>query len=224
MTHSTFPSQPSILVLTGGTFGDRVGSLLRRSRAATVQSVDPHGTHPGFWPHADLVVLATGFERPRLAELVDRMAFHWDRSWFPVFATATTLVSGPVVVPGRTACYQCYTRRRDQHRGADDAGRPDVEFAQPTPHVDIAVALAEQSLDEVLHGGAATVRTFDQVSGGLSRSSVLAVNRCRRCRPKLEDEENSELWQHLAAAAAQPAAAHPVAAHPAATPSEAVLR
>lgn len=200
---------PSILVLTAGTFGEQVGAGLRARHGASVQPVEPGGTHPSWWPHADLVILATSQERVRLAGVVDRSSFAWGRRWFPIYSSPTVIYCGPVVVPGKTACYQCFLRRREQHRNpavpaAADAV-PEAAPAHPRHHVSIAVALAEQAIADAMAGPdddaiGGTVRLFDQVGGGTSRADVVAVDRCPRCRPVPDDTREHELWGTLAAA------------------------
>ncbi|QWF82034.1 TOMM precursor leader peptide-binding protein [Amycolatopsis sp. CA-230715] len=193
-----------ILVLTKGAFGDAVGARLSELLPVTVRDV-AEGTHPGLWPYTELVVLATSHERPRLAEAVDEAAFRLGAAWFPVRHGATDLQCGPVVVPGRTACHKCYLARRNQHRRV--AGpEHDPDRAQPTGfprhHVGIATGFALQAIDEVFAGPGpnrlgATVRRFDQVVGTVSRSSVVAVDRCTRCR-KSGGSRSEELFEQLA--------------------------
>ena len=198
----------SLLILASGAFGrDVAGRLAQWYPAATLQEIDD-GTHPSLWPHADLMVLATSREFPRVAEALDRAAFAWLVPWFAVHAHAVQVQCGPVVVPGLTACYQCFVRRREQHRrpgyavGTADAADDRFPSGYPSHHVGIAAAFARQAVHEAFGAPdsdrlTGTVRMFDQVSGVTSRSSVVAVNRCSRCRAS---SINGELWHRLAAA------------------------
>ncbi|MYT15721.1 bacteriocin biosynthesis cyclodehydratase domain-containing protein [Streptomyces sp. SceaMP-e96] len=197
-----------LLVLASGPFGKDVAGRLRhgaleRGHDITLQEID-EGTHPSLWPHADLILLATSHERPRICEAVDEAAFAWRVPWFGVHTTATKVLCGPVVIPGRTACHDCYIRRRAQHErpGHSTAVTGDrYPTGYPVHHVGIAAAFAQQAVDEVLRkpddegaiGG--TVRTFDQINGSTSRSPVVAVDRCPRCRTRAKSDE---LWRRLA--------------------------
>uniref|UniRef100_A0AAU3GU00 TOMM leader peptide-binding protein n=1 Tax=Streptomyces sp. NBC_01401 TaxID=2903854 RepID=A0AAU3GU00_9ACTN len=198
-----------LLVLASGPFGKGVARRLEQGAAergydTALQEID-QGTHPSLWPRAELIVLATSHERPRIAEATDRAAFAWGTPWFGVHTTATEVVCGPVVVPGRTACRECYVRRRAQHRrpGHDTAAVGDDRYPTgfPVHDVGIAAAFAQQAVDEVFAtpeddgapGG--TVRKFDQISGATHRSSVVAVDRCGRCRTPATSDE---LWRQLA--------------------------
>ncbi|HET6858715.1 MAG TPA: TOMM precursor leader peptide-binding protein [Streptomyces sp.] len=197
-----------LLVLASGPFGKDVALRLRdgsrqRIHDVTLMEID-EGTHPSLWPRSDLIVLATSYDRPRVYEAADRAAFDWGTPWFGVHATATEVLCGPVVVPGRTACRRCYVRRREQHRRAEHSTADTGDrhpTGYPVHHVGIAAALARQAVDEALgvpdDPGAigATVRKFDQISGATSRSSVVAVNRCERCRTPATSDE---LWRRLA--------------------------
>lgn len=202
----------SVLVLTGGTFGEKVGERLHASHGASVRAIGPSGTHPSIWPYFDLIVLATGHERNRVAELIDRTAFAWKRPWFPVHSSATALYCGPVVIPGRTACHRCFVGRREQHRASSHhwpTALYDVEVAHPTHHVGIAAALAQQAINEAFDGPpvdslGATVRMFDQISGAVSANAVVAGDRCPRCRTTPDSRNELVLWRALAAAASSP--------------------
>ncbi|MCF4139620.1 TOMM precursor leader peptide-binding protein [Streptomyces sp. Tue 6430] len=196
-----------LLVLASGAFGKDVARRLEhgapeRGHDITTMEMD-EGTHPSLWPRADLIVLATSHERSRINEAADRAAFAWGTPWFGVYSTATEVMCGPVVVPGRTACHQCYVRRRNQHRRpehstADTGDRHPTGY--PVHHVGIAAAFARQAVEEALRlpddeeaiGG--TVRKFDQITGGTSRSAVIAVDRCARCRTVATSDE---LWRRL---------------------------
>ncbi|RCG30556.1 hypothetical protein DQ384_14725 [Sphaerisporangium album] len=195
-----------LLVLASGPFGKDVAGRLERHFSATVQDIED-GTHPSAWPHADLIVLATSHERPRIAEALDRAAFAWRIPWFAVLAGATDIQCGPLVLPGRTACHRCFVRRRDQHVRAGHADHAaaanDGRYPSGYPghHVGIATAFARQAVAEAFGERApgalgGTVRRFNQISGATSRASVVAVDRCLRCRPRPTSED---LWRGLAA-------------------------
>ncbi|HET6357066.1 TOMM precursor leader peptide-binding protein [Streptomyces sp.] len=197
-----------LLVLASGAFGKDVARRLEhgsreRGHDITLMEID-EGTHPSLWPRADLIMLTTSHERPRIDEAADRAAFAWGTPWFGVHTTATEVLCGPVVVPGRTACHQCYARRRNQHRRPEHgtSGTGDRHpTGYPVHHVGVAAAFARQAVEEALRapgdeeaiGG--TVRKFDQITGATSRASVIAVDRCARCRTAATGDE---LWRRLA--------------------------
>ncbi|MEU7072594.1 TOMM precursor leader peptide-binding protein [Streptomyces narbonensis] len=216
-------TDPRLLILAAGAFGAAVAEgLAARHAGSTVLDVS-QGTHPSLWPDSDLIVLATGQDREVLADMVDASAHAWNRPWFPVQAGPLDLRCGPVVVPGRTACHRCYTRRRAQHTAPTaDGTRGDATTAPPVSgyaphHVAIAVGLADQAVREALAGpgepGAAegigaTVRVFGVVEGATSTSAVVAVDRCARCRPARTPESRLERFEAIAAGlAALPAPA-----------------
>ncbi|MEU0987184.1 TOMM precursor leader peptide-binding protein [Streptomyces sp. NPDC005953] len=198
-----------LLLLASGAFGKDVAQRLQHDpqqnqHDITVLEMD-NGTHPSLWPRADLIMVATAQERPRINEATDRAAFAWGTPWFGVHTTATEVLCGPVVIPGRTACHQCYDRRRNQHKrtehpAADTGDR--YPSGYPVHHVGVAAAFARQAVAEALRpaeddepiGG--TVRKFDQITGATSRATVTAVNRCTRCRTAATSDD---LWGRLAA-------------------------
>ncbi|MEV4946235.1 TOMM precursor leader peptide-binding protein [Streptomyces sp. NPDC053755] len=206
-------TDPRLLILTAGAFGAAVAEgLAARYPESTVLDVN-QGTHPSLWPDSDLIVLATGQGREVLADMVDASAHAWNRPWFPVQAGPLDLRCGPVVVPGRTACHRCYTRRRAQHTAPTTDHTPGGTTAPPVSghaphHVAIAVGLADQAVHEALaapgdpgaaEGIGATVRIFGLVEGATSGSAVVAVDRCARCRPVRTPESRLERFATIAA-------------------------
>ncbi len=191
-----------LLVLASGSFGKSVARRLDRTYRVVLQEIDD-GTHPSLWPASDAIVLATSHERPRIAEALDRSCFAWRRPWFAVHSSATEVQCGPVVIPGRTACHQCFARRRSQHRRPEHPTAATGErypSGYPEHHVGIAAGFARQAVHEVFGepegaGIGGTVRRFDQVSGATSRATVVAVDRCPRCRTR---STSDGLWRELA--------------------------
>ena len=189
-------TNPSLLVLTVGEFGDRVGArLAHRYPAVVIDAVA--GTHPAAWPTTDVLVVAAEYDHPELFEAVERAAFAWRRPWFPVLLDHPYLRCGPVVVPSRTACHRCFRRRRRQHAKTpglwDDhqppalPGSADRVRGYAGYHVGLAAGLAVRAVADALAGPGgspgAWVRTVGLVDGAPQRASVVAVDGCERCRP-----------------------------------------
>jgi bacteriocin biosynthesis cyclodehydratase domain-containing protein len=203
-----------LLILAAGDFGTDVADRLAPHYRTTVQDVGA-GTHASLWPHADLILLATTCERPRIAEAVDETAYVRGIPWLPVHTRPTDLQCGPVVIPGRTACHRCFVRRRRQHGGAPvaEAGRR-APSGYARHHVGIAAGLARQAVAEAFEGPdpdslGGTVRLFNLVSGTTTKACVTAVDGCRRCRGRFGSLEQSRqaLWRELDEVAAQVRAA-----------------
>jgi bacteriocin biosynthesis cyclodehydratase domain-containing protein len=186
-----------VLLLVSGAFGHRVGHRLAADWPDTTTfDLATHGD-PAAWPAPDLIVVAADRPPAVVAEVVDRAAFAWRRPWFPVLLDEPYLRCGPVVVPGRSACHRCFTRRRRQHAQAADAWTDPTTPALPGTaarvsgfadhHVDLAVGLARQARRDAAQAGdgplPAWVRTVRLTDGVPSRAAVVAVDGCDRCRP-----------------------------------------
>ena len=190
-------TNPRLLVLTVGGFGDRVGARLaqRYPGAEVIDAVA--GTHPAAWPTTDVLIVAAEYDHPELFEAVERAAFAWRRPWFPVLLDHPYLRCGPVVVPSRTACHRCFRRRRRQHAktpGLWDDHRPPALPGSADRvrgfagfHVGLATGLAVRAVADARNdsGGppGGWVRTVGLVDGVPQRSGVIAVDGCQRCRP-----------------------------------------
>ncbi|KQX63630.1 TOMM precursor leader peptide-binding protein [Angustibacter sp. Root456] len=209
-------SGPHVLVLTVDAFGEEVAARLAATARTTVHDVS-HGTHQSLWPAADLIVLSGAREQPRIAEAIDATSFVRVRPWFPISWHGNEIHVGPVVRPGRTACFRCFTRRRDQHTRPDAlVATADQPAAAPSGHarhhVAIAANLAGLAVREALTpvpgvpGPAqpardlgASVRVFNQVTAAVAKVPVVAVDGCRRCGSRFEPAaaRRAALWRRL---------------------------
>ncbi|GFZ79118.1 TOMM precursor leader peptide-binding protein [Nesterenkonia alkaliphila] len=204
---------PETLYLAAGCFGHAVAQRLQAHHRGRIHDVAP-GTHPSMWPYAETLVLATGAERPRIADAVDHTCFLRGIPWIHVVARSAEIQVGPVVIPGRTACYRCSERRRRQHRLALPSSHPDrdsaenpSEFAVLKHHISLAAALTRQAFSEIAEaasGGPAegTVRSVNLVSGTVTAAPTVGTDNCARCRGRFgpKHEARQALWGELESA------------------------
>lgn len=192
----------SLTVIHTGAFGAAVAHELadRISRVATVDA--EQGTHPAHWPDSELLVLATSGEREVITRMTDDAAFAWQRPWVHVQLEPTMVRCGPAVIPGRTACHECYRKRRMQHsRGLPATPVREVQ-GWGAHHVEIALGLTVHALTELRTGPPATaiggtVRTFDLVEGQIAANPVVAVNGCTRCRAPRSSHDPVALFAQM---------------------------
>ena len=113
--------------------------------------------------------------------------------------TATRIVCGPAVIPGRTACFACYRARMYQHAAGlegydEESANQGLEPGFGNHHVVLASGLLQLALRELRNGPfglGATIRTANLVSGALSQASVTAVNRCDRCGSRFREARST---------------------------------
>jgi bacteriocin biosynthesis cyclodehydratase domain-containing protein len=139
---------------------------------------------------ASAAVVLAGRPVPAIAEWVDEVSFASGVPWLPVTIESTVLRTGPVVVPGLSACYRCFRLRMHQHAPA-----PAVELAleqhfrtsvadEPYGYLPGTVALAAGTATEALAApaaGAGQVWQRDLVSGRLIHGRAVGVHGCGRC-------------------------------------------
>ncbi|WP_147681442.1 TOMM precursor leader peptide-binding protein [Actinomyces ruminicola] len=175
------------LVIYAGEFGRRVVDLLDTSHARLHDATGP--VYTASLPYASRIISVWSGHRPEDRDRIDSVAFARAVPAVGVELLPTSLECGPVVVPGRTACYGCYRRRLQQHQertvslmraGAKlPAGFSGGEVA-------IAVGFIGQALSDMERRDAGTalggeVRVFDLIRGDLHKYETVAVDRCERC-------------------------------------------
>ena len=126
MSMRTAAARPVTAYLPQGQFGHAVVHRLARPQDV-VLPVD-HALADALVPYADRLVLVADADRVALREALDDLSFTRSLPSLGLELTPTELRCGPLVVPGRTACYHCYARRRQQH-----GYRPLPEDLEPLP-------------------------------------------------------------------------------------------
>ena len=197
-TASTAAQRPVTAYLPQGQFGHAVVHRLARPQDV-VLPVD-HALADALVPYADRLVLVADADRVALREALDDLSFTRSLPSLGLELTPTELRCGPLVVPGRTACYHCYARRRQQH-----GYRPLPEDLEPLPqgyarhHVVLGAGLISLALGVLdregpVDGGepgpddatgadglGGQVWTVDLVTGMTSLARTIATDRCETC-------------------------------------------
>lgn len=146
MTPMTAAPRPITAYLPQGGFGKAVVARLAQPQDV-VLPVDK-GLVSAAVPYADRLVLVSDPDRTGLREDLDALSFTRGLPSLGLELLPTELRCGPLVIPGRTACYGCYERRRRQH-----GHRPLPEGLGPLPqgyahhHVVLGAGLVSMALD-----------------------------------------------------------------------------
>ncbi|HET7567576.1 MAG TPA: TOMM precursor leader peptide-binding protein [Gaiellaceae bacterium] len=139
----------------------------------------------GVWPVGDLVVVAPAAAELGLLRDWNRVALERGFAWLQVLPFDGQLAAvGPLFVPGQSACYECYRRRRAANVSPlPDDGLGDFPSA---PALD-AVLAGQAALVALRHlglgdGGAVGVLlALEQSPAAASRHVVHRVPRCPEC-------------------------------------------
>ena len=107
------PTGPVTAYLPQGGFARAVAKRL----AGTGDVIIPvdHGLVSAYIPYADRAVLIADPDQTGLREDLDTLSFTRRMPSLGLELFPTELRCGPLVVPGHSACYRCYDRRRRQH-------------------------------------------------------------------------------------------------------------
>ena len=197
------PSEPVTVYLPQGGFARAVAARLAGDGDVVVP-VD-QGLVSAYIPYADRAVLIADPDQSGLREDLDTLSFTRSMPSLGLELFPTELRCGPLVVPGRSACYRCYDRRRRQHGYRPlppevSSGHGPLEQAYAHHHVLLGaglISLALQALDapgprdpaptdaDVAPIGG-QVWTIDLVSGITTCSPTVAVDRCETCSGRYE--------------------------------------
>ncbi|GAA4036167.1 hypothetical protein GCM10022247_72350 [Allokutzneria multivorans] len=179
-------SRPRCLYIVRDEFGRKLADY-REVLPAQQVSIEDFRDDPALV--ADVVVPVHAGSDADLREEVDRICAERGIASVGVQLLPTRIVCGPAVVPGDTACHSCYRKRTAQHaakaREFDvDASVSGLPLGFGAQHLAVASGLLELALTEIAEGVTGiggTVRAFNLISGGVTASVTVAVDRCPRC-------------------------------------------
>jgi bacteriocin biosynthesis cyclodehydratase domain-containing protein len=174
-------------VLGSGVAAADVAVQLQRLGIGTVDSL-PFGASV---PSDALVVAAPGVDEIGELEPLNRQALDAGTPWLQLLPfDGSTLVVGPLFVPGHSACRRCYVLRRGACSGYEDdfavVDRLPVRSATPPFLASLSAALATQialrwvaTLDPTLPGRLYAIECGAVLS--LTHERTLRVPRCPAC-------------------------------------------
>jgi bacteriocin biosynthesis cyclodehydratase domain-containing protein len=205
-----------IHVLAAGPFGEKTGSILRDLVPGLVitSCTTRNAINPSFWPNALVHVVVAWRPVRRLLELVNRMSYAWRTPLVAAVIEEPELVIGPAIIPGLSACYNCYERRSLQHCERSQARAALLDHydlnpvSGPTGYLNVfsdltAVRLAQmvQQVESEPRLVAGKVWRFDMMRRQAAVSTVVGVHGCSYCGLQRDESTRSyaELRTELAA-------------------------
>jgi bacteriocin biosynthesis cyclodehydratase domain-containing protein len=200
------PAEQAIVpvhLFTMGPFGEAVARRLRSFRTDIMERGTDLGTRIKGAPTARINVFATWRPAPDLCELLD-LSSHEDQCPFlPLVIDSASMYLGPVSIPGRGSCWNCWTVRSSQqeHWPGRRLGLSKFYTENPTagpsgylePFAMIAAARISQAIDALDRGTMAGGQLWemDLMTRVVTTSVVVAVHRCPRCGLRLPPETRS---------------------------------
>lgn len=181
--------------MQSGAVGGEAAALLETHLDVTLVGVEEVPQDLG--PY-DVVGIASDRPYPAVAEFLDHRAWEAGVPWCEATLVAHNYRVGPVVVPGTTPCYECWSRRvasqaydADMHGLLDLVGRRSAggwfrgELAALNRQVAAMLAAEMVTLVSVpystSHGCQGWFWAGDAVYGGLNIHRFPRIGRCRRC-------------------------------------------
>lgn len=183
----------SVALLGLGEFGEHVAALLRDNARWPV--VTASSAADAIEKDSRAAIVSMWRPYPTACEEADALAFQQQRPWLPVVMDHPYVRVGPVVVPGRGACFACFTARYDQHDSQRDiTAMLGAGFDREADlgvrgylghHARLAAALAQMALGDLSADWLATtagqVLSFNVYRSAIRRHSVIARSGCPRC-------------------------------------------
>jgi bacteriocin biosynthesis cyclodehydratase domain-containing protein len=165
----------------------------------------------------DCLVATSDFGGLRLMQEWNSLCVELNRQFLPVVLQDMVGYVGPLVIPGETACFDCFLARMDSNHTGDAQGHVTEWAAFGGQHV----AAFHPSMASVLGDFAAieltkfysrslpawkvgTVLEVNLLAGALDARRVLRVPRCRTCSHLIKRSSTSTVKTALAAAVVEP--------------------
>ena len=194
---------PASTVICGiGEFGDAVAEVLAGSIAQTVR-VSSEDLESVFALRPSRVILSLWRPAPALADRVDELAHLHSVPWLPIVAEHPIVRMGPLIVPGASACHQCFAGRRIQHEPRAEAmlalyqAYDENPAYGPSGHLPHHARTAAGTAITLLGDGPRPAEpglaiTYSPVHARLAAHHVVAAHGCERCGSAETDFPRSE--------------------------------
>ncbi len=145
------------------------------------------------WARPHIQVVAAWRPVPGLCRPLDELCHEHRRAFVPAIADGSTLCIGPAVLPGKSACWNCWELRSRQHAKNDQERSALKQYYEAHPQAGPAgflepfalmaaakVASAIQSHDH-LQQQAGQIWQVDMFTGQVTTGYVIGVDGCPRC-------------------------------------------
>lgn len=178
-----------------GTFGRAVGGYISMLypfiHEITFHEAEESG--PGILPSTFAYVLASWRPVPALCDKAAKLSKERRLPFIPVILDAGTLQLGPVVVPGNSACWECWKLRSRQHSFSPKERAAVLEFydtnpeAGPTGFLEPFAMLAAAQIRHAIQlfddpqGISGYIWQIDLLSRQVSTGRLLGVDGCPNC-------------------------------------------
>jgi bacteriocin biosynthesis cyclodehydratase domain-containing protein len=183
----------SVTIVGLGEFGGHVAALLCDNARWPV--VMASSVADAIEKDSAAAIVAMWRPYPAACEEADAIASRHQRPWLPVVMDHPFVRVGPVVVPGRGACFACFTARHEQHdlhastsamlRAGFDRDPELGPRGYLHHHARLAAALAQLALGDLsadwLTTTAGQVLSFNVYRNAIRRHPVIARSGCPRC-------------------------------------------
>lgn len=194
-----------MLVVANGPFGKSVRESLRREGPVTVLDWGQCDFEEGV-AGAGFAIFANWRDCHSEFRHFDTIASELGISWCPIRPAGGTLVIGPLVLAGRSACFDCYQRRylchdidpqRTLARQFAFSRDPEIGapgFIEPTAQLAAAWALTFAG-DPA--GNSGRVITIDLFSFAITDARAVRIHGCKRCGNRDRAAGGARFTEHL---------------------------
>lgn len=190
-----------MLIFTAGNLGRAIGDRLRQSHGAGCFDLLESVTRLESLVKDEVFVgVATWRPYPGICRMIDEVCFMYGIRWSMVELHGDTLTCGPLVVPTKSACHDCFIRRTASHFNSPEWERTIRKFydlnleagvmGYPNALVEIGASALVDDATNTSGGG--RVRTIDVVSSVVRESEVIGIHNCPRCRSRFAGFDPAE--------------------------------
>lgn len=185
-----------IHIISIGAFGQAVAATLQELLPNVVETriADNGQTYPLLWPNAQMHLLASWRPATKISRLLNEMCYAWNTPFIEAVLETPQLRVGPVVIPGGSACHDCFEQRLRQHtaRPAEHQALREFYNAQPQrgpqgylpAFADIAAIRLTQFVAQFDRDAAAVagqVWQLNTISRDTVQGTVVGVHACHYC-------------------------------------------
>ncbi len=197
-----------INILIAGSFGESVAERLAQDyEVSSLSLFSEQDVISEFIKSGDYLAVAAWRNYPEDLKFIDQVCWKYKIRWSLVFIDGVDLCCGPLIIPEKGTCFNCFQRRAESHHKSPDRLQSLQQYYTKNNHrgvegyVQPMVEIAVSSLVEDKIAPSHLVGKFRKINvltANVMETEIIGIHGCALCRPKGDNYDPTNRYiEHL---------------------------
>jgi hypothetical protein len=197
-----------INLLTAGSFGESVADRLAQEyEISSLSLFSEQNVISEFIKSGNYLAVAAWRDYPEVFNFIDQICWKYKIRWSLAYIDGVDLCCGPLIVPEKGTCFNCFQRRSDSHQKSPDRlqslrqyytgnnNRGVEGYVQPMVEIAVSSLIEDKIAPSHLAG---KFRKINVLTANVMESENIGIHGCALCRSKGDDyDPRNRYIEHL---------------------------